>query len=99
MPAPHSPSPLLRLRKGKRNSSCPCFLSEHAPTWDLLTIDPKFRLYVLRHLLDEGLICSVLEHGEREHALAACEGVLYFKVSGRFGFGASGNHNGSGVVQ
>lgn len=86
VPAPHSPSQLLRLRKGKRNSSCPCFLSEQAPTWDMLTLDPKFRPYVLRHLLDEGLICSVLEHGEREHALTACEGVLYFKVSHRFGF-------------
>lgn len=38
---------------------------------------------MLRHLLDEGFICSVLEHGQREHALGACEGVLYYKVGSR----------------
>lgn len=80
----HSPSALLRLRRGKKSTGCPCFLSEHASTWEALTLHDKFRPYVLRHLLDEGFICSLLEHGEREHALTACEGVLYYTVSGRF---------------
>lgn len=81
-PAPHSPSRQLRLRRGKKSAGCPCFLSEQASLWEALTLHEKFRPYVLRHLLDEGFICSVLEHGERENSLSACDGVLYFKVSG-----------------
>ncbi|CAM9591597.1 unnamed protein product, partial [Scytosiphon promiscuus] len=81
LPAPDSPSTLLRLRKGKRNVGCPCFLADEASTWDAITQDPKFRPYVLRHLLDEGFICSILEHGEREHALAACSGVHYYQYT------------------
>lgn len=77
---PHSPPPALRLRRGKRITGCPCFLSEQASTWEAVTLHDKFRAYVLRHLLDEAFICSILEHGEREHALGACEGVLYYKV-------------------
>ena len=80
--APHSPSTQLRLRRGKKSAGCPCFLSEQASLWEALTLHEKFRPYVLRHLLDEGFICSVLEYGERENALGACEGVLYFKVGG-----------------
>lgn len=79
--APHSPPALLRLRRGKRITGCPCFLSEQASTWEALTLHNEFRPYVLRHLLDEGFICSLLEHGERENSLSTCEGVLYFKVS------------------
>lgn len=82
LPAPHSPPVRLRLRRGKKIAGCPCFLSEQASTWEALTTHSKFRGYALRHLLDEGFICSVLENGEREHALGACEGVLYYKVSG-----------------
>lgn len=84
VPAPNSNSTLLRLRRGKKSAGCPCFLAEHAPTWETLTLHDKFRSYVLRHLLDEGFICSVLEHGEREHALAACAGVQYYEVGYRF---------------
>lgn len=80
LPAADSSSVLLRLRKGKKNVGCPCFLADEASTWEAVTQDPKFRPYVLRHLLDEGFICSVLEHGEREHALAACSGVQYYQV-------------------
>lgn len=80
-PAPHSPPSRLRLRRGKKIAGCPCFLSEQALTWEALTGHDKFRHYVLRHLLDEGFICSVLENGEREQTLVACEGVLYYKVS------------------
>lgn len=80
VPAPNSNSTLLRLRRGKKSAGCPCFLAEHASTWETLTLHDKFRSYVLRHLLDEGFICSVLEHGEREHALAACVGVQYYEV-------------------
>lgn len=79
-PTPHSPSPLLRLRKGKKNGGCPCFLADGASTWESITENPKFRSYVLRHLLDEGFISSILEHGEREHALTACGGVPYYEV-------------------
>lgn len=82
VPAAHSPPALLRLRRGKKSAGCPCFLADQASTWEALTLHEKFRPYVLRHLLDEGFICSVLEHGEREHALAACEGVQYYKVGG-----------------
>lgn len=84
VPAPNSSSTLLRLRRGKKSAGCPCFLAEHAPTWETLALHDKFRSYVLRHLLDEGFICSVLEHGEREHALAACAGVQYYEVGYRF---------------
>ena len=82
VPTPNSPSsPLLRLRKGKKNVGCPCYLADEASTWESITENPKFRSYVLRHLLDEGFISSILEHGEREHALTACEGVPYYEVS------------------
>lgn len=80
-PAPHSPTSRLRLRRGKKIAGCPCFLSEQTLSWEALTTHDKFRGYVLRHLLDEGFICSVLENGEREHMLGACEGVMYYKVS------------------
>lgn len=78
--APYFSPASLQLRKGKRITGCPCVLSEQASTWEAITLHDKFRPYVLRHLLDEGFICSVLEHGEREQSLGACEGVLYFKV-------------------
>lgn len=81
VPAPNAPSALLRLRRGKKNVGCPCFLADEASTWEAVTQDPKFRPYVLRHLLDEGFICSILEHGEREHGLTACVGVQYYQVS------------------
>lgn len=81
IPAPNSPSAELRLRKGKKNVGCPCFLSDDASTWESITDNPKFRPYVLRHLLDEGFISSILEHGEREHGLIACGGVQYYEVS------------------
>lgn len=83
-PVPDPTSALLRLRKGKKNVGCPCFLADEASTWEAVTHDPKFRPYVLRHLLDEGFICSVLEHGERENSLTACAGVHYYKVGGRW---------------
>lgn len=75
----HPPSQ-LRLRRGKKSAGCPCFLSNEATAWETLTRHQEFRPYVLRHLLDEAFVCSVLEHGEREHTLAACEGVQYYKV-------------------
>ncbi|CAM9107710.1 unnamed protein product, partial [Ectocarpus fasciculatus] len=80
-PVPDPTSALLRLRKGKKNVGCPCFLADEASTWEAVTHDPKFRPYVLRHLLDEGFICSVLEHGERENSLTACAGVHYYKYT------------------
>lgn len=78
--APQSPTIRICLRTSKRSNGCPCFLSEHTSTWEAITQNEKFRPYVLRHLLDEGLICSVLESGERQHSLVACEGVLYYEV-------------------
>ncbi len=81
VPAPNSPSAELRLRKGKKNVGCPCFLAHEASSWESITDNPKFRPYVLRHLLDEGFISSILDHGEREHALIACGGVQYYEVS------------------
>lgn len=81
VPTPNSPSPLLRLRRGKKSVGCPCYLADEASTWESITENPKFRSYVLRHLLDEGFISSILEYGEREHALTACGGVPYYEVS------------------
>lgn len=88
VPTPNSPATLLRLRKGKKNVGCPCYLADEASTWESITENPKFRSYVLRHLLDEGFISSILEHGEREHALTACGGVPYYEVRLLYSYGS-----------
>ncbi|CAM9104396.1 unnamed protein product [Discosporangium mesarthrocarpum] len=75
-PAAHDPPASLRLKRGKKTSGSPCCLADRAATWEAVTNHPHFRSYVLRNILDERFLCSILEEGD---AGSACEGVVYFK--------------------
>ncbi|CAM9303207.1 unnamed protein product, partial [Choristocarpus tenellus] len=43
---------------------------------EALTTHPEFRSYVLRHLMHEGFLLSVIEYSNE---VDACEGIAYFK--------------------